>query len=74
MTSIVRIIVGLALMIGVAVVYSKNTAQIAAGGQVRIFGISAGNSGWLIPAFIIVGLVGMIFVIVGIAGILKNRK
>ena len=74
MSSILRVIVGLALIIGMFVIYEKNTARIAAGGQVRIFGMSAGNAGWLIPAFIIVGLVGLVFVTAGIVGLLKNRK
>jgi hypothetical protein len=75
MSSILRIITGLALIAIAIVVYSKNSAQIAAGGQVRIFGMSAGTAGWpLTVGFMAVGLVGLLFVILGIVGFLKNRQ
>ncbi len=74
MSSVIRIIIGIAIVAAVIVIYSKNSAQIAAGGQVRIFGISVGGAGWLIPAFIVVGAIGLVFAAAGVVGLLRNRK
>ena len=74
-SSLLRIIIGLALIVMTIAVYSKNSAQIAAGGQVRIFGMSTGTAGWpLTVGFIVAGLVGLLFVILGVSGFLKNRQ
>ena len=73
-SSLFRIVIGLALIVFAIALYSKNSAQIAAGGQVRIFGVSAGSTGWLSVAFVVIGLIGVLFVILGIVGFLKQRQ
>jgi hypothetical protein len=73
-SSILRIIIGLALVVAALSAHSKYSTQISAGGDVRIFGISAGSTGWLVPAFLVVGAIGLLFVILGIVRILKSRR
>ncbi len=73
-SSIFRIVVGLAVIVFAIAVYSKNSAQIAAGGEVRLFGVAAGSTGWLSAAFVVAGLIGVLLVILGVMGILKNRR
>jgi hypothetical protein len=74
MSSIIRIVVGVALLVGGLMVYRNHSAQIAVGGQVRIFGLPAGETGWLVPAFIVAAIIGLVFIGAGIAGLVRNRK
>ncbi len=72
MASIVRILIGLGMIIGVTVSYLKHKAAIAAGSAVSVFGLPAGNSEWLIPAFIGIGAVGLVFLLVGLKGLMRR--
>ena len=74
-SSILRIICGVALIAVDALAYIKNSAAIAAGGQVRVFGVTLGTAGWpMTAAFFVIGLIGFLFVVLGVAGLFKNRQ
>ncbi len=73
MASLVRIVLGLGLIAAVSISYSKHSAAIAAGSPVSIYGLPTSDSGWLIPAFIGIGAVGLVFIIIGFKGLLQSR-
>lgn len=72
MTSLIRIIIGLGLIIAVYLSHAKHSAAIAAGSPVSVYGLPTTDSGWLTPAFIGIGIVGLLFILIGLKGLLRR--
>jgi hypothetical protein len=72
-SSIIRIVCGLGIVIVAVSMYRKISAQVAAGGEVQLMGHALGSPGALQTVFVVVGLVGVVLLILGIAGFLKAR-
>lgn len=74
-SSILRIVCGLALLIMAWSVHAKNAAGTAAGEQPTIFGLTLGASpGQLTLAFVVIGLIGTGLIVLGLIGLLKQAK
>lgn len=74
MTSLFRIFCGLGLMIYSWVVYQKNSEAIQAGLPVSILGYSpSATPGQITMAFMAIGLIGVVLLLLGIAGLLRGK-
>lgn len=74
-SSILRIVCGLGLLVLSYSVYRKHSEPISAGGAVEIFGVATGASpGHVTIAFAVIGLLGLGFVVLGLIGLLKARR
>ena len=74
-SSILRIICGLALIILAYSTHQKNTAHVAAGEPLQIFGITTGASSTQLGiSFIVIGLIGLFLIILGVINLLKSRQ
>jgi hypothetical protein len=74
-SSIIRIISGLALIILSYTTYQNTFIPAAPGSQFQIFGMATGaTSGQLTLAFVVVGLIGAALLALGVIGILKGRQ
>jgi hypothetical protein len=74
-SSIIRIITGLVLIILSYVTYQKNSAHIDAGEPAKALGFEIGLSGsQLTIAFTVIGFIGLGLVIFGVVGFLKGRR
>ena len=74
-SSILRIICGLALIVLSYSTYHKNSERFAAGESLQIFGFPTGaSSGQLTLAFSVIGLIGAVLIVLGVLGLLKSRQ
>jgi hypothetical protein len=74
-SSIIRIISGLALIILSYTTYQNTFAHAAPGTQLQIFGMATGaSSGQLTLGFVVIGLIGSALLTLGVIGILKSRQ
>ena len=75
MSSIIRILIGLGLIIFSWTVYQKNAAAIAAGAPVNIGGYASNATpGQVAMGFGAIGVIGAAFVILGVVGLLKQKR
>lgn len=75
MSSIIRIVIGLGLIIFSWTIYQKNSAAIAAGAPVSIGSYSPNATpGQVAMGFGAIGVIGAAFVILGIVGLLKQKR
>ena len=73
-SSILRIVCGLAILILCISMYRKMSAQIASGGEIQLMGHPIGaSSGTTTLMFALIGLVGLLLLILGVVGLLKSR-
>ena len=73
-SSILRIVCGVAILILCLSMYRKMTAQLAAGAQLQLMGHPTGaSSGQLMLAFAVIGLIGLFLLILGVVNLLKSR-
>jgi hypothetical protein len=73
-SSILRMICGLALIILSVSTYYRNSIRITSGGSAQIFGFPTGAAGWqLTLALGVIGLIGLFLIILGIAGLRKRH-
>ncbi len=74
LSSILRIFCGLALIALSISVHDSNSVRIASGAPAEVFGFPTGASGGqLTLAMVVVGLIGLLLILLGIAGFLKKR-
>jgi hypothetical protein len=73
-SSILRMVCGLAILILCISMYRKMAAQIATGGEIQLFGHpTSASSGQLTLGFAVIGLIGLFLLIMGIVNLLKAR-
>ena len=74
-SSIIRIICGLALIILSYTTYQKTLVHAAPGAQLQILGTATGATpGQLTLGFVVIGLIGAALLALGVIGILKSRQ
>ena len=74
-SSLIRIISGLALIILSYTTYENTFAQAASGAQLQVFGMTTGaTSGQLTFGFVVIGLIGAALLVLGAIGFLKGRQ
>lgn len=74
-SSLLRIVCGLALLILAYSTYQKALAQVSSGAPIQIFGVTTGASpGLLTLGLAAVGLIGAGLLALGVMGLLKNRS
>ena len=74
LSSIMRIICGVALIILGYSTYSRNSAHIAAGEPMQVFGHMTNAEPWqLTLAFAVIGLIGVFLIVLGCVNLLKSR-
>lgn len=75
LSPLLRIVCGAVLIILAISTYSRSAAAIASGGSLQVFGFAVGASGWqLTLSLAVIGLIGLVLVILGIANLLKARS
>lgn len=75
LSSLLRIVCGLAIVVLAYSTYHRNSARIAAGESPQIFGYATGaSSSQLTLSFAVIGLIGVVLILLGIAGLLKSRQ
>jgi len=73
-SSVLRIVSGLAILILCISMYRNMAAQLAAGGQLQLFGQPTGaSSGQLTIGFVVIGLIGLFLLVIGIVSLLRSR-
>ena len=72
-SSLIRIICGLALIILSYTTYKNTFAQAASGAQLQVFGMTTGaTSGQLTFGFVVIGLIGVALLALGVIGLFKK--
>jgi hypothetical protein len=73
-SSILRIVFGLALIILSYTSWRRNSAHIEAGEPLQLFGITTGAAPWQITLmFVVMGLIGLWLIARGLLPLLKGR-
>ena len=74
-SSLVRIVVGIAILVFTYISYQRTFSGVAEGGKVTLFGSETGASPEMLTlGFGVVGIVGVVLVGLGILGLLKPRS
>jgi hypothetical protein len=74
LSSVLRIVVGLALIVLAFTSYRRNSAHVEAGEPLQLFGMTTGAAPWQITLmFAVIGLIGLWLIARGVWPWLKGR-